>query len=79
MRNKLLDQHIELGWLFACAEKVMLQESTSYRENKHSWVNKTCTDADAKQWEQFVSIAQSGATAKCWAPPLLAVRTRIMH
>jgi hypothetical protein len=41
MRDKLLDQHIELGWLFACAEKVMLQESTSYKENKRAWANET--------------------------------------
>jgi hypothetical protein len=36
MRDKLLDQHAELGWLFSCAEKVMVEESTSYRENKRS-------------------------------------------
>src|SRR4051794_28831241 len=41
MRNKLLDQHTELGWLFACAEKVMVEESTNYRENKRSWSNTT--------------------------------------
>jgi hypothetical protein len=70
MRDKLLDQHTELGWLFACVEKVMLQESTSYRENKRSWANETGTDADAKQWEQFMSIAESGAKVKkqCLAP-----------
>jgi hypothetical protein len=70
MRDKLLDQHTELGWLFACAEKVMLQESTSYRENKRSWANETGTDADAKQWAQFVGIAESGAKVKkqCLAP-----------
>jgi hypothetical protein len=44
----------------------MLQESTSYREKKHSWTNRTDADADtdAKQWEQFVSIAESGAKVK---------------
>jgi hypothetical protein len=70
MRDKLLDEHTELGWLFACAEKVMLQESTSYRENKSSWANGTGPDTDAKQWEQFVSIAESGAKVKkqCLAP-----------
>jgi hypothetical protein len=60
MRDELLNQHTELGWFFACAEKVMLQESTSYKEKKRAWANETGTDADAKQWEQFVSIAESG-------------------
>jgi hypothetical protein len=70
MRDKLLDQHTELGWLFACAEKVMLQESTSYKEKKRAWANETGTEADAKQWEQFVSIAETGAKVKkqCIAP-----------
>ena len=70
MRNKLLDQHTELGWLFACAEKVMVEESTNYRENKRSWSNTTNNDAEVKQWERFVSIAESGVKVKkqCLAP-----------
>jgi hypothetical protein len=61
------EEHFTLS---ACAEKVMVEESTSYRENKRSWVNTTSTTVDAKQWEQFVSIAESGTTIKkeCLAP-----------
>jgi hypothetical protein len=61
VRDKLLNQHTEPRGLFACAEKVMLQESTS---RKRSWVKDTNTNAGAKQWGQSVSLAESRAKAK---------------
>lgn len=37
--------------VFACAEEVMVKESTNYWENKRSWVNRTSTTADPPTFE----------------------------
>tara|TARA_R110002003_G_scaffold482_2_gene20054 strand:+ start:1018 stop:1422 length:405 start_codon:yes stop_codon:yes gene_type:complete len=76
MRDELLEQQTGLGWLFACAEGVMVDECPHYKEKRHAWSRKldvdadTQNEADVKQWERFISIAESGIKMKgeCLAP-----------
>lgn len=68
MRNDLLDEQTDLLVLTASMEEVMVEECAQYKESKGRW---TCSsDADAKQWERFVDVANAGASLKkkCLAP-----------
>ncbi|KAL5408044.1 hypothetical protein PMIN04_011533 [Paraphaeosphaeria minitans] len=62
MRDNLLDEQADPSILTASIEEVMAEECAQYRESKGRWTYSS--DADAKQWERFVDVANAGASLK---------------
>lgn len=68
MRDHLLEEQTELAVLITDIEEVMVAECVLYKKSKGQWSNRS--DADAKQWERFTDMANTGASLKrrCLAP-----------
>jgi hypothetical protein len=48
LRDELLKQHVEVEWLFACAERVIVDECQQYREKKRSWLGRPVVEAETQ-------------------------------
>lgn len=68
MRDRLLEEQMELAVLVTDIEEVMVAECGLYKKSKGQWSN--CSNADAKQWERFADMASTGKSLKkkCLAP-----------
>jgi hypothetical protein len=63
----MLSQQRQADWLFKKLNKVMIEECYQYRKNEQPQLDSLF---DAKQWEQFVNMAQSKIrmSKQCLAP-----------
>lgn len=77
VRSQLLSRHTEVVLLIALFDRVMLAECRDYRNYKQRDRNPEKDQSNAKEWDQFIGVAATGADIinKC-LPHLKAVSVR---